>query len=135
LRAAISADTKRRSATIPLTWEDDPDAPGETMEYRGIETRVVPSEIAGGVRVEYTGRPVTATVPYQRKRVSSSVARPKAYWIPAAWRDVIERLQMHGIRVERIEQARELAVTMYRLEEAKFETEAFEGHVRVSANR
>ena len=133
LRAAIGADTKRRSATIPLTWEDDPAAPSETLEYRGIETRVVPSEIAGGVRLEYTGKPATATVPYQRKRVSSSVSRPKAYWIPAAWRDVIERLQVHGIQVERVDEAREVPVTMYRLEEAKFEAEAFEGRVRLSA--
>jgi hypothetical protein len=46
---------------------------------------------------------------------------------------VIERLQVHGVQVERIEQARDVPVTMYRLEEAKFEAEAFEGHVRVSA--
>ena len=134
LRAAIEADTARRNPTIPFAWEDDAAAGPDALEYKGIETRVVPSPIAGDSRLEFTGKPATASIPYlKNKRASSSVARPKAYWIPAAWHDVIERLQVHGIRVERIEQAREVAVTMYRLEDVKYEPEAFEGHVRVSA--
>ena len=64
LRAAIATDTKRRNPTIPLTWEDDAEA-AETIEYRGVETRTAPSEIAGGVRLEFTGKPETATIPYQ----------------------------------------------------------------------
>jgi len=134
LRAAIAADAKRRNPAIPLVWEDDPNGAGETIEYKGIETRALPSTIAGDTRLEFTGKPLTATVPYLRqKRASVSISRPKAYWIPAAWPEVIERLQGHGIRVERPEQPRELAVTMYRLEDAKFETQPFEGHVRVGA--
>jgi hypothetical protein len=132
LRDAIGADTKRRHATIPFAWEDDATAV-ETLEYRGIETRVVPSAVAGGTRLEYTGNAVTATVPYQRqKRVSSSVTRPKAYWIAAAWPEVIGRLEVHGIRLERIEEAREVPVTMYRLEDVKLESQPFEGRVRMS---
>ncbi len=133
LREAIAADTRRRNADVPLAWEDDPEG-AETLDYKGIETRVVPSAVAGGTRLEYTGTPMTATVPYhRRKRVSSSISRPKAYWIPAAWTDVIARVQAHGIRVEPMAEAREVEVVMYRLDEVKFETEAFEGHVRVSA--
>ena len=133
LRAAIVADTSRRNPTIPFAWEDDPDA-ADTLEYKGIETRVVPSPVGGGTRLEYTCNPVTAAVPYQRrKRVSRSVPRPKAYWIPAAWHDVIARLQVHGIRIEPIKETRELQVTMYRLDEVKFEKESFEGRVRVNA--
>jgi hypothetical protein len=94
---------------------------------------VVPSAVAGGTRLEYTGNAVTATVPYQRqKRVSSSVTRPKAYWIAAAWPKVIGRLEVHGIRLERIEEAREVPVTMYRLEDVKLESQPFEGRVRMS---
>ncbi|MBA2431959.1 MAG: M14 family metallopeptidase [Chthoniobacterales bacterium] len=134
LREAIESDRRRRPATVPLAWDVDPKKPDETMEYKAIETRVVPSEITGEMRVEYNGKPVSAKVPYQKQnRVSSGIARPKAYWIPAAWPEIIERLQLHGIALERIEEARELPVTMYRLQEAKFESEAFEGRVRVNA--
>ncbi len=132
LRQAIEADRNRRAPLIPLSWEADEKAPAETLTYKGIETRATPSAISGGVRVEFTGKPKTMTVPFQRRnQVSASVARPKAYWIPTAWREVIERLQLHGLECERIDAPREVAITMYRLEEAKFETEAFEGRVRV----
>ncbi|CAN5598924.1 M14 family metallopeptidase [soil metagenome] len=134
LREAIESDRRRRPATVPLAWDADPKQPNELIEYKAIETRVVPSEITGETRVEYNGKPVSAEVPYQKQnRVSSSVTRPKAYWVPAAWPEVIERLQLHGIALERIEEARELPVTMYRLQETKFENEAFEGRVRVNA--
>jgi hypothetical protein len=134
LREAIASDRKWRAATIPLQWEVDPKAAPETIDYKAIETRVVPSAISGGLRVEYTGKPVSARVPFQRQNhAATSVSRPKAYWIPAAWTHAIARLQLHGIQFERIEAAREVPVTMYRLEEPKFEAAAFEGHVRVAA--
>ena len=35
------------------------------MEYKGIETRAVPSAISGGVRMEFSGKPMTASIPYR----------------------------------------------------------------------
>lgn len=134
LRKAVVTDRTRSSRAIPLAWDVDPNAPVATTEYKGIEARISPSEISGGSRIEYTGKPITMTIPYPRAdHVSTSVARPKAYWIPPAWSEVIARLQVHGVEFERIDQARDLQVVMYRLEDAKFETEAFEGHVPVTA--
>ena len=134
LRQAIESDRARRSPTIPLGWDADPNAPAETIEYKGIETRVVPSAISGSVRVEYTGKPATARVPYQRQnRTASSVSRPKAYWIPVAWSSVAERLEIHGVQVQRTAEPRDVKVSMYRLEEAKVEPEPFEGHARMKA--
>ena len=134
LRQAIEADRKRRNPVVPLSWDVDQNVPPGKIEYKGIETRAIPSAISGGLRIEFTGKPVTATIPYQwQSRVATSITRPKAYWIPAAWSEVIERLQIHGIQFERITEAHEMKVTMYRLEEAKFEAEPFEGHMRVKA--
>src|SRR5581483_5232921 len=61
------------------------------------------------------------------------VSRPAAYWIPGQWREVIERLRMHGIQMDRILEARDVEVEMYRLHDAKLAGEAFEGHVPVTA--
>ena len=135
LRQAIDSDRKRRSPTIPLSWDADPKAPAETIEYKGIETRVAPSAISGGLRVEYTGKPMSARVPYQRQnRTATSVTRPKAYWIPAAWSNLAARLEVHGVQVERMAESRDVKGTMYRLQEPKIEQEAFEGRVRMKAN-
>ena len=133
LRKAIASDRQRRSPVIPLSWEADPKAEAEQIEYKGIDTRVVLSEISGAPRLEYTGEPKNAQVPYQRQnRVSTSATRPKAYWIPAAWSHVAERLELHGIQFDRIAEPRDVKVTMYRLEDVKLEPEPFEGNVRMN---
>ena len=134
LREAIAADRARRSATVPFAWEVDANAAPELIEYKGIETRVVESAISGSRRLEYTGNPVTAQVPLQQPtRVTASASRPKAYWIPPAWPEIGRRLEAHGVQVERISEAREVKLSMYRLEDAKCEAEPFEGHVRMKA--
>lgn len=141
LRKAVAADRAANAPTIPLSREIDEKAPAETIDYKGIESRAVPSAISGGLRVEFTGKPITMKIPYRRaNRVSASVTRPKAYWIPPAWNDVVQRLELHGIQCERIGVARELEVTSYRLEEMKFqganfgeEAQPFEGHVQLTA--
>jgi hypothetical protein len=142
LRQAIDSDRKANVATIPLAWDIDPAATPETIEYKAIESRTVPSAISGGLRIEFTGKPVTLKIPFKRaNHVSASVTRPKAYWIPPAWNEVIQRLQLHGIRFERITAPRDVKVTMYRLEEMRFhgkdaqreEEQPFEGRVQISA--
>lgn len=134
LRAASSADRARHPVAIPLKWDNDPDAPAPTIDFKDIEARVSPSAISGGLRIEYTGKPLTLTIPYRfANRVISSVTRPKAYWIPPAWSEVTARLRLHGIQMETIDAPRDVKVVMYRLEDAKFEPQPFEGHVQVTA--
>lgn len=135
LRQAVDTDRKSNPATIPLAWEIDAKAPAGTIEFKAIESRTVPSAISGGLRIEFTGKPFTQKIPYKRAdHISASVTRPKAYWIPPAWTDVVQRLETHGIQFERISEPREVKVTMYRLEEMKFQEEQpFEGRVQLMA--
>ena len=134
LRNATVADRARRSQNIPLVWEVDVDAPADKIDFKGVESRVVPSAISGALRIEYTGKPMTTPVPYlHANRVSVSVSRPKAYWIPPAWTDVIGRLQLHGILTEQVAEPRDIKVTMYRLEAVKLGDNALEGRVPVTA--
>jgi hypothetical protein len=135
LRQATEKDRRANVATIPLAWDVDEKAPVETIEYKAIESRVVPSAISGGLRIEFTGKPMTVKIPFKRGvHVSASVRRPKAYWIPPAWSDVAKRLEIHGIRLERTAESREVKVTMYRLENVKFqEDQPFEGRVQLTA--
>jgi len=134
LRQAIREDRQRRPELVPIAWAVPKDTPPRVMDFLGIESRVVPSPISGGLVVQYTGKPALLRVPViATTEVSASVSRPRAYWIPPAWQEVIERLQLHGIRMERISEAREIDVEMYRLSEPKLASEPYEGHVRVSA--
>ena len=133
LRQAVATDRARRAASIPLTWRV-PAGQSQTIELKGIESRRVLSPISGDVRIEWTGKPLTAHVPYrEQSEAATSADRPLAYWIPAAWHEVIEKLDLHGIRYERISAPREVDVVMDRLSDPKYAATQFEGHVRVTA--
>ena len=134
LREAIRTDRARRPETVPLAWRvPEGVSPGE-RELLAVEQRLEPSPISGGKRVEYTGKPVTLSVPwYAYTEPQITVEPPVAYWVPPAWHEVIERLEIHGLEMERITEPRRVEVEMYRLADAELETKPFEGHVRASA--
>ena len=64
----------------------------EQIEVLGIESRKTLSAISGGVRTEWLGQPVSKTRAAASRHGSHRQRHaPRAYWIPAAWRDVIEQ--------------------------------------------
>jgi murein tripeptide amidase MpaA len=133
LRAAIDSDQARRSQSVPLSWRE-PQGSNETIEFLGLESKVLLAPVSGGVRIEWNGKPVTVTKPYRKATdVATSVTRPAAYWVPRQWHDTIDKLALHGICFERIAAAQEVDVEMYRFENVKVASEQSEGHVRVTA--
>jgi hypothetical protein len=134
LRDATAADRAARPATVALDWKRAEGETPSTEEFLGVGQRVEPSAVSGGLKVIWTGRPETAVVPvFQATVPAATVERPAAYWVPPAYRDVIERLELHGIELERIDAPREVEVEMYRLADAAVEDSPFEGRVRASA--
>jgi murein tripeptide amidase MpaA len=133
LRTAIEADRKLRPAEVPFAWKAAADAPPETMDFLAIRYRREPSAVSGGQKVSWLGEPVTWKMPLVRPNVvDRSISRPAAYWIPPQWSEVIERLALHGIRMERLAAPMTLAVSEYRITEPKLATDVFEGHVLVT---
>ena len=133
LRRATVADRTRQPERVPLTWKA-PDAEPDELEFLGVQWETAPSDISGGECIEYTGQPVTLTVPYFKYiEPEVSVTRPRAYWIPPAWPEIIERLALHGIYLETIARPREVVVELVRLSEINLAGEPFEGHVLVMA--
>jgi hypothetical protein len=134
LRQAIAVERARRPQSVPLSWRVPANAPKAEVEILGVESRLTLSAVSGDVRREWLGRPVTQRAPFQQAtEVETSVKPARAYWVPAAWREVIAKLDLHGIPYEKLTEAREVEVTMVRLLDPKFTTEQFEGHVRVTA--
>jgi hypothetical protein len=134
LKRAAMYDTESRPDPVPIEWRVPPASANiEMMDYLGVESRTSPSAISGSTRTEYLGQPVTRPLAvYRQNEVSLSIPRTKAYWIPPAWSSIADRLRMHGVSVDRISEARDVAVDMYRLDNPKFEAEPFEGHTRVA---
>jgi hypothetical protein len=118
---------------VPFDWKA-PAVPPPPVEFKGIEWKSTLSPVSGGVKIEYTGKPAAMRLPVLSENVVSlSAERPRAYWVPAAWREVIEKLELHGIQYERISAAREVEVEMDRFDVPVYEAKQFEGHVRVTA--
>lgn len=133
LRQATEQDQGLRPDPVALTWKM-PGTKPPTMEFKGIAFHVELSPITGSLVVRWEGRPLNLSVPrLVASAPAATVARPVAYWIPPAWPEVIERLKIHGIEVERITASRKVPVQLYRLEKATLAETAYEGHVRLSA--
>jgi zinc carboxypeptidase len=134
LRAAIARDRGRRAPQLAVEFGPPGDTPRPRAPYLGIESRVEDSPVSGGKRLVYSGRPVRLEVPLIPYRAVATASRPAAYWVPAAWTDVIERLAAHGIRFERLAAPRDVDVEMSRITEARLAPEPFEGRVAVTAS-
>jgi murein tripeptide amidase MpaA len=134
LRNATDADRARVPARVPTAWRVPADQKPQMVDILGVTSRRTLSPISGDVRVEWLGKPTTTKAPFARAtEVSASVPRARAYWVPAAWPQVIAMLDLHGIAYERLSAPRDVDVTMLRFSDPKFATSQFEGHVRVTA--
>jgi hypothetical protein len=144
LREAVVQDRARRPSEIPLDWRPSGAATG-SLDFKAVAWRIVPSAVSGDTRIEWLGTPMTITVPRVGMQPVASAKRPRAWWVPAAWREVIERLKLHGIKVEEIREAREVDLEMIRIRDPKLGVastrtgdprvgDSFEGHVPVRAS-
>ncbi len=134
LRSATSADQARRPAEVPVAWSVPQDQPPSTVTFLGIGSRLESSVASGIEEVVWTGEPETVELQrFEPTVVTTSVARAQAYWVPASWPEVIERLALHGIEMERIARPRQFRAEVYQLDDPELQPQAFEGRARVTA--
>jgi murein tripeptide amidase MpaA len=130
LRAAIRSDEALRPGEIPANFEPDP-TPQRTVSFKGIRYDTYRSEASGRDEIRWLGEPDPELwqVPFYGSRPTLTLTRPEAYWVPAHRADLIERLAIHGVRMERIEAPRTVSVDMLRLVDPTTATRTNEGHV------
>lgn len=134
LARAIETDRNRDWSEVPMGWTRESEPEAEFFEFLAVGQTLTPSAISGGQRIQWTGEPVTIMVPvYRTTKLIGSVVPPAAYWVPAAWPEIIERLSLHGIEIEILTEPSEVEVEMYRLGEPLYSEEPFEGRSRVEA--
>jgi hypothetical protein len=131
LKAAIQSDAALRDNDVVITWVS-PEKP-DTVTLLGVESTLEKSTVTTGDFVRWTGKPVTQKISHIRvSKPGITVKRPKAYWVPATYTSVIERLAMHGIKMEKITEPKTIDVELYHLQDAKIASEPFEGHFNVT---
>ena len=133
LRRAVTADQSREPKNVPLSWKG-PDKAQREVSFKGMSWRKRPSDITGSEQIEWTGEARTVNLPVLALDAPAlTVRRPKAYWIPPAWKGVISRLALHGIYMETMSSARTVRVEFDRLSDIQFDAAPFEGRMRVKA--
>ena len=117
--------------TYPLNFElTDQSRP---FALKAVKYTTEMSEVSGALRVIYGTEPVDLTVPlYDQFRVTAAVAAPLYYVVPVQWEAVIDVLQAHGLRLQRLAVTSTLEVESYRFSEVRFAPAPFEGRTLTS---
>lgn len=129
---SLREETKKRTSaapSFPISWRLDKSR-YTNYTFKGFESGTKPSDISGQPRLYYDrNKPFTATVPvygyYVPERI---ITTPKAYIIPQGWWKVIERLQINGIRMQKLTQDSTVEVEVYKIEDYSTAARPYEGH-------
>jgi hypothetical protein len=148
LKTSTLADQSKHEKKIPTKWvipqfnikDNNEKTPAvDSMDFLAVESKKNKSSITNSDYVEWLGKPVSMRIAnYQGTKPDGWINRPKGYWIPPSAIEVIERLKLHGIKMEIINEPRKVNVEMYRIKDFKFQNESgnvlpFEGHMQVQA--
>ena len=127
-RAKAAADLQAQ-ANFPLAWALDESQP-ETVQFRGFEGRMKPSDVSGQPRLYYDrAAPYTRPVPYfNTYQATATASRPTAYIIPKAWMEVADVLRRNGAVLEPLAHEVTVPVETYYFTDFKTTPKPFEGH-------
>jgi len=129
LRRAARSEGRTR-AEWPVRWKLDAANPSR-FRFKGYEAKYKQSAIGDYTRLYYDRSSVWERDIdwYDSFPVDASVPAPQAYVVPQQWREAIERLQMNGVRMERVEADRLQQVAYYQVLSVLSRASAYEGHL------
>ena len=102
----------------------------QPFRFKGVESRTEQSEVSGALRVIFGTQPLEITIPfYDESRIAAAVAPPLYYIVPPQWKDAINVLAAHGLRLQKLTAPAIIEVESYRFSDVKFAAAPFEGRV------
>ncbi|MDX9846695.1 MAG: M14 family zinc carboxypeptidase [Tenuifilaceae bacterium] len=103
-----------------IQWEVDK-SKEDTIIFRGYEAEFVDSKITGGKRLRYNReRPFTKEIPFFRHyNPVQTVKAPQFYYIPQAWYDVVHRLEINNVKLQRFAKDTIVEVEVYYIADYK----------------
>jgi hypothetical protein len=115
-------------AAVALDWKLDL---GHSRPFRfsGFQAVHEPSRLGRYTRLRYDrALPWQKDIAYfDRFEATVTVVPPRGYLLPQAWRDVAQRLQAHGVPMQRAERAAQVAAEAYRITHFEKRPVPFEG--------
>lgn len=131
LQAAVKSDKNQKPSEITVKF-DFRETPADSMEFLGIASRTETSDITGRDYAVWGGKEITQQVPsLLMDRPVENVKVPKAYWIPAEWSTVIQKMKAHGIEMEILTEEKELNLEFSTIVDYKMSNQPYEGLMRI----
>jgi hypothetical protein len=129
LRRAAKEDGRIRDEW-PVHWAMD-EANPSTVRFKGYEAKYKPSVLGEYTRLWYDrSSPWERDIAYyNRFPADVTVAAPRAYVVPQAWREAIERLEWNGVQMERVSEERVEEASYYHIVSVVSRPDAYEGHM------
>lgn len=114
--------------TVPIDWKIDK-TKSDKFLFKGYEGKMKASEVTGLDRLWYDrSAPFEKEIDYWNHFIPTvTVEKPKAYLIPRAYSDVVERLRWNGVEVTELKSDIVAEVEMYYIRDFESRS-AYEGH-------
>ena len=131
--AKADADVVARAhdvqAIVPLTFKPDPTP--TPFELKGYAFSLTHSDISNSDWIQYDpSKPKTYAIENWNGLLPDlSITPPAAYAIPAQWTAIIDKLDAHGIRYQRLDHAATIHAQRYQLAEPTWASQSFESHL------
>ena len=98
------------------------------IDFKGFSYTLEKSAISGGTWFNYSNTPELMSVPWFKKsHPVISVQLPLAYIIPVEWKEVIKRLEIHGIKIKYLSNEIRIPVSGYRFKNPRWQASPYEG--------
>ncbi len=112
-----------------LAWAIDTSVV-EKINFKGFEAEYQTSSITGKQRLKYNrDKPWEKEIDYYPSfKPTKSIAAPKFYIIPQAWKEVIARLALNNVKMRRLEKDTTLTVQYYQILDFNKSDRVYEGH-------
>ncbi len=126
-RAAAFEKTRSKNQFV-LDWKLDT-SKRDSLIFKGFAAKYKPSEVSGLPRLYYDrNEPYEKTIPYFNYfEPSLEVEKPTAYLVPQAWENVVSRLELNGVKMEKLKRDTTFEVEIYFIKDFKNRA-AWEGH-------
>lgn len=116
--------------TFPLTWDLDTTLV-TTVPFRGFASNHKPSEVSNLPRLFYDRqKPFVKDIRYYNSfKAGVTIKKPKAYIIPQAWGEVLERLTLNRVQMKQVKKDTTIQqAEVYYITDYKTTTKPYEGH-------
>ncbi|MCK4637790.1 MAG: hypothetical protein KAT33_00060, partial [Bacteroidales bacterium] len=120
-----------RSKKFPIDFRASNDS--IMVDFKGFEYEVERSNLSGGNWFKYSDKPVDFKLPYfNDQKPVVEVDLPEAYIIPPEWINIIELLELHGIKYSQLDEPVVIPVQTYKFKNVSWRQLPYEGRHPVS---